>query len=701
MRKKLEMLAKGLLIASFFIPLVVVPDSFIFPFIVPKILLIRTASIFMLAVYVTLLITDSVRYKPRLDGVMIAVLAFIASFAISTFTGVDWYRSFYDNHERMLGLLTVMHYGFIYLVATSIFRTWDEWKDIFRWSLLGGAIVMCVGIAQRFDPELLLNRGSHRVASTLGNSIYHSGYGLFVLAIGLLLFLRDRAAATPWRVYYVAGAVLGFLGIFMGGTRGSALGLFAAIFVASFFYIISLKGDKYQNVRKGFIALLIFVIVGGALARVYRETDFVRAIPTIGKLANISISGGTANTRITAWSIAIESWKERPVFGWGPHNFYYAFNQHYRYEILQHGWGETWFDNAHNVLMNTLAVQGLAGVLAYLAMFGVGVYALWRTHKDGRISVHVFAISSGFLAAHFVHNFFVFENPTSYLYFFVFMAFVAAMTQPKDSAGKSSNTSPSVGLMVTMLLIGLVLAAMINLVPKRANNASLDIIRRLNSPEIVQNTDAILADFDKTLALQSPHIDDIRNDIARSMSGILGQLQQAAEQSGDERYLDIGRQVLEKAYDEQRKNLDIHPLDIRVHLQLAQILQQRAFLEQNVAYILEAEQLLREAMTYSPERQQLVFSIAPILMQQGKNDEAISLMRQAVDGDPSLGESWWRYLSVLIDTGNMDAAVEGLAEARALDVTFTPGTPEQIIAQIDAYAAASAGEAPAEDTTEE
>ena len=683
MRKKLELAMKVFLVASFFVPLVVAPNTFIFPFIVPKILLLRTLAVLMLAGYVSLLVIDTKRYKPRLDGVMIAVLAFFLSFGISTFVGVDWYRSFYDNHERMLGLLTIIHYGFIYLVATAMFRSWSEWKQIFRWFLGAGALVMLVGVAQKFNPELLLNRGSNRVSATLGNAIYYSGYGFFLFMIGVLLFVQDKAAEKHWKFYYAGGALLGFLGIFFGGTRGTLLGLIAAVFVSLFLYAVSLK--EHKKMRKTLGGVLIGLVVLGIILRIFSQTAFVQSIPTVGRLASINLSSGTADTRLMAWATGFDAWKEMPVFGWGPNNFYYAFNKYYRAEMLRHGWGETWFDNAHNVFVNTLAVQGIVGVVSYLAMFGVAIYALWRAYKRNQISVHIFVISSAFLIGHLVHNVFVFENPASYLYFFTFMAFLAAITQT-EKAPATNEKEPSVGLVITFFIIALLLVSAINLVPKRANNASLQIIRRINSPEVVQNPDAILEAYDETLALGSPHIDDIRNDISRSLNDIIPQLQQAAQQNNDEVYLQISKKLLTKAYEEQVKNIELHPLDIRVQLQLAQILQQRAFLEQNVEHIITAEKIMRSAIEKSPKRQQLAFSLAPLLIQQGKNDEAIAVVRQAVDDDNQIIESWWRYLSILVDTGNMDKAVEGLVEARSLGLDFNAagGNGQAIAERIDA-----------------
>jgi len=114
----LEKIIRGGLLASFFVPLVLFPTSFIFPFIVPKIVIFRSLVAILLGAYVLLLIVAWQNYRPRFTLLSAAVGLFFLSFIASTFAGVDWYHSFWDNHERMLGLFTLAHYIAYYLIAT-------------------------------------------------------------------------------------------------------------------------------------------------------------------------------------------------------------------------------------------------------------------------------------------------------------------------------------------------------------------------------------------------------------------------------------------------------------------------------------------------------------------------------------------------------------------------------------------------------
>lgn len=672
MNKKLEYFLKFLIGATFFVPLVVIPSQYIFPFIVPKIIFFRSLVLLMLGGYLVLLASDWQKYKVKFTLTNAAVGLFFISFSVSTFVGVDWYKSFWDNHERMLGLFTIFHYIIYYIVITSLVREWKDWKWLLRLFLLAGSIVMLIGVWQKFvNPDFFLNKGSARVSATLGNAIYYSGYGLFITFIGYLLAIKEKKWSF-WQWYAVAGAILGFLGIFLGGTRGTLLGLLAGVFVLFASYVFALK--EHRSIRKvlGSLIVLSFVLFG--LVFVFRQTNFVKQIPVVGNLLNTSISSGTAHTRIMAWGIAIDAWKENPVFGWGPNNYYYAFNKYYRPEFLELGWGETWFDNAHSAVMNTLAVQGVFGLLLYVGLFAAPMISLWKKRKADNFDLHILAVGNAFFIAHFVHNAFVFENPTSYLYFFFFLAFVnqrtsvvvqsAANGREKDNKdNKLPITFSSIVVLVILLLI-----YSTNINPARANMATLETIKGLQIGGDVPSL------YEKALSVPSPHVDDIRNDFARTVTPAVQQLLGSNQNAQAKKFFEL-------AYNELEKNIVLHPMDIRVHIQQAQLAQLGAQINQDPLFIIKAESILEEALKYSPRRQQLQYMLSAIKLQLGKSQDAIDLLEDSIENDYKIAEGWWRLSIVYYQSGDIKKAQEIILEARDRGVVFTE-QGEQVIDQI-------------------
>jgi len=286
MKKKLELVAKILICATFFVPLIVLPSSYIFPFIVPKILWFRSLTTIMVAVYVLLLAINWREFKIKFTPINLVLFAFLLSFAISTFAGADVYHSFWDNHERMLGLFTFLHYIAFYFVCSTVLKDWQDWKWVGRIFLFAGFLVMFIAWLQTQNPELLLNRGSDRVASTLGNPIYVGGYGLFLTFLSVLLFTREKN--NLWKGFYGITGFFGFMAMFWSGTRGSMLGLVAGVVFALVGYIVVLK--NHPRIRYSLCGVAILGVVVVSLLYSFKNTNFVQNLPAIGRVVNTSLS---------------------------------------------------------------------------------------------------------------------------------------------------------------------------------------------------------------------------------------------------------------------------------------------------------------------------------------------------------------------------------------------------------------------------
>src|SRR3989339_27147 len=116
MQKTIEKILKIVIGSTFFVPLLVLPNSYIFPFIVPKIIYFRSLVLVMLGLYLILLFSNFKKYRPKFSWVNIAVLGFYLIFVSPPFGVVDCNKSFWDIPERILGLLRLHIILFIILL---------------------------------------------------------------------------------------------------------------------------------------------------------------------------------------------------------------------------------------------------------------------------------------------------------------------------------------------------------------------------------------------------------------------------------------------------------------------------------------------------------------------------------------------------------------------------------------------------------
>lgn len=677
MKFKIVKAIKFLIYATFFVPLVVFPASFIFPFIVPKILIFRSLVTLMMACYVLLLAVNWNEFKPKFSVINIALAVFLLSFGISTFAGVDPYHSFWDNHERMLGFFTIFHYIAYYFICTSVFKDWTDWNKALKVFLSAGSLVMLIGILQHYKSGLLLNQDIDRVSSTLGNSIYVGGYGMFLIFVSFLLFVKEKNKS--WKYLEVVAGLLALIGMFFSGTRGSILGVVAGIAVAVLGYIIVLR--DFPKTRK----ILLAIAVGGTAIIVllysFRQTSFVQSIPAVNRTINTSFESVKNSPRWIAWEVALESWKEKPVFGWGPNNFFYAFNAHYEPKSLEFGYGETWFDNAHNIIMNTLAVQGAVGLVSYLFIFVAAISALVVARRKNNIELHVVVVGMSFLIAHLVQSITVFENPTSYLYFMFWLAMIGSLVMNQEissSVGvknnnKVNNINPNKNLgsgsMVTVGLIAVLLLFIFEIQPARANMKTLDALKYLGAQP------ATGLELMKTaLAFNSPHIDDIRSDLTRSAIQAL-----SSENNGLGK--DKSLEMLNISLEALQANVVLHPYDIRNYLTLSQLSQVGYALTKDLKFIEQYGSNLELALKYSPKRQQIIYNIANFYLEIGKTDDSVKALKQTIDDDPKISEGYWRLAYVYRLSGQMDKA-KGVLDLAAKNGVIFSAAEGSTIAQI-------------------
>ena len=127
---------------------------------------------------------------------------------------------------------------------------------------------------------------------------------------------------------------------------------------------------------------------------------------------------------------------ERPLTGYGQEGFNYIFNKYYDPSLYKQ---EQWFDRAHNAFIDWLSAGGLPAFLLYLSLFGSAILLLWRSSELSR--PERIALTAA-LAGYAIHNFFVFDNLYSYIYFFALLALIdSQVSRPIEKFEKAPALS--------------------------------------------------------------------------------------------------------------------------------------------------------------------------------------------------------------------------------------------------------------------
>lgn len=643
----------------------IVPSSMFFPFITGKNFTFRILVEIALGAWVLLMFIDA-KYRPRFSWILAAAGLFLAVIALADFMGVNPYRSFWSNYERMEGLITHIHLFLYFIIAGSVFATDQMWKWFWRTSLAASLLIAFNAYGQLMGWGAV-HQSSNRMDATLGNSTYLAIYALFHAFLAMFLFFRDREKHPRACFIYPVIALINIAVLYYTQTRGAFLGLVGGIFLA--LLLAALFDREHPERRKYAIGGVVGAALLIAAFIVWKDASWIQNNRTLGRIADISLTDTTTKSRFMIWNMSWEGWKERPILGWGQDNFLYVFAKHYNPKMYNQ---EPWFDRSHDVFFDWLIAGGALGLLAYLSLFAAALYYLWliplhgtpdpasrdlgfarlRSTSDGQarprhLSVIESGILTGMLAGYFVHNIFVFDNLTSYLIFFGFLAYLHTLyaesahaasgaEQPHKKAHKRKGEEEDLGagdvavaaLIVIALTAGTVY--LLNIRNIKANIALIDSIR----PESIfvdgANGQKEIA-IERVLALRLFGTGEAREQLA-----------QLALQTADPRVPEeVRKRFFDLTVSEFEEDLANDPENVRTLSFMATIYARFGLYDKALQYF-------KKSIKLSPNRQQSYLDLVQLLSVMGNRGEAEEVARVAYLLEPVYPEAAVMYAITLI-----------------------------------------------------
>lgn len=468
-RDRLEVNSGRLILAGVlfvqFVPLVVL-GGVLYPFISPKAFLFMAAAQFIFLVWVFLAINRP-KFRPAPNPVLFCLAALLAALTLSTIFSAVPAVSFWSNFSRATGLLMQLHLFAFFLVLSSFFKTDRQWQLLFATAVSIAVLVSLWGLADNYDLLWLiavydvvgLVSEDVRLLSggggTLGNTSYMGTYLLFNAFFALFLFFRSGPRG---RVAWALTFSLIATGLMLNpGGRAMKGAFLAGLIIAGLLYLAFCH-------RRGpvMIAARVFTAAGLIGGIFFGLTAFQEGSPAYRLVyAMVGMPG-----RMVNWAAAWHGFLERPLFGWGPENFEIALQRHFDPQVLLPDWGfvaEGWHDRAHNVVFEYLVTTGLTGTIIYLALLASALLVLWRAClKEERVPCRTAAILTGLFGAHFILNLTTFDTVTSYILFYMVLAYCAVIkTGGREGGGEAGGDRYYRSGYFTLPLVALLVAALV------------------------------------------------------------------------------------------------------------------------------------------------------------------------------------------------------------------------------------------------
>ena len=648
MEKSLKILRYIILAGVFLTPflVLVVIGSLFFPFITGKNFSFRIITEIIFALWLVLIIFDK-RYLPRNKDwrnlLLLSLLAFTLFVFLSAVFGVNFYRSFWSNYERMEGVLAYLHLFALFLVFISVINSEKLWKIFFNTSLGVSVIVGIYGLLQ-LAGKLAIHQGSTRLDATFGNASYLAVYAVFHIFIAALLFFKSKNW-RPWRWFYVPIVILNSVVLYFTATRGAILGFVGGLIIAFFLNLFFNPSKKIKIISFSFLVGAVFIII---IFLALKNSSFIQNSPVLSRFSNISFTERTTESRLVIWKMSWQGFLERPIFGWGPENYNLVFNKYYQPVLWSQ---EAWFDRAHNVFLDKLTENGIFGLLSYLGLFVFSLYYLWPPRASlarGGFPKNSFALSesiifTSLLAAYFFHNLFVFDNITSLIFFYAVLAYILSRSKIDDNEGKTErqyqkNNGAKTAYVFVISIAAIFVIYYVNIPAILAGN---DLIKALSFSSQGQ-LEKSLAEFQSAISRNSLGTGEAREQLSSFASQVL--VFQEADNSFKQKVFDV-------SVSEMKKQLDQSPTDIRYMIFLASIYNKAQRYDDSI-------NILQKATEISPNKQQLYFELGTSYINKKDYAAAVGVLKKAFNLDQSFLEARKHYAVALIYSGNVNAADE-------------------------------------------
>jgi len=638
------------------------------------------------------------------------LIALLGIFLLATIFSLNPYFSFWGSPYRSGGFLNFSLYIIFAILAFLIIRKKD-WQKIWDFTLIIGALSSIMAILQYFEvfsKHLIPYEG--RPPASFGNPIFLAIYLMLLLFLTLSFGLnphtkREQTASGGKfdevssrygvgvkekrrlkKLFYFSIILLFLLVILITQTRAAYLGLIMGFIYFFLAYPIekfrlpsasefsrrkSLSKFFYRACPKKILLLKIATVaalflVVGSIYFVNTQGQLPEFVENNARLkiiaSRLSFELVFEETRFPAWKIALEAIKEKPILGWGPENFSIAFDKHYDPSFPSIS--STWWDRAHNFMLETAVTTGIPALIIYLSLFGVLFYQLQKVkRKNTNNSLVCHGIQAAFIG-YITANFFSFDTFSTYLIFFLLVGYslflirknneLTEIEPPQTEKDQTSDNSLwKSGVILGLLCILILFIWFAALKPLKIN-------KELNWAGYYSTNGKCQKAIDKMEKVLPSH-SIIDHYVLLKYSDVLKNCQKTNPEREKE-LIQKSIQILEEA-------TNLRPAYTRTWILLGNYY--NLFVENNNKITPETKEKLLQKIDYSfnrahelnPKRQSTLVSSINIDLLLKKYKLAKEKSEKCINLNPEFGDCWWAKSLSDIVLGDIKEAQEDIKTA--------------------------------------
>lgn len=663
---------KYIILSLVIVPLIV-DRSVFFPFITGKSVFLRgiitlAFLLIVIGIFVNREFSKILAKKLSLilkNKIFWSIIVFAIIVVIGAFFSSPNFHAMFGDIERAEGMVGLLYYFSIGVLMMLFFEE-EDWHWFMKLSLIVSAILFINALSEHF-------KGIGRPSSFLGNPIYLAVIFLYAIFASFWIIIKENISKI-WRIFALVMLPVSVFGIFITKTRGVIAGIFVAFVIMAIYLFFKkdtvLFGGWSANVIAVVILITIILVVGFFVAT--KNNSFWQKIPGFDRLSKFTLHDTTLITRLISLKI---SWKaihlsnegvKKFLIGWGAENFNVAYNKYYN--PIFYRYERSWFDRAHNKLMDVMVMHGLFGLLTYLTLW----VFIWKESFRKRKNMYESLALIFFSVAYFVQNLFVFDAIATYVFFFAFVGFVGWLEmnggremikahrneeshldlKRKESGEVNLAWVIGIGVLAVWFLLSFVWFTM---VPYYQMRGYLALIKSGSIQRVLGGIDGVLNPY--TIAQEN-----IRENLLL-----------VAKQNFKVNMTKPLQELQDKAIDAMNGLIEHEPYEPRYFIQLAQFY---VFIGDKInstkpgygnIWHNKAISLLNKALKLSPKRLEINYMLAYEYAKLGDKNKAENIFNKLVNFDKENGDTYYYYgmMETSFVNGDYAKAYDLFAKANA------------------------------------
>lgn len=319
---------------------------------------------------------------------IVFMLIWMAYLAISSLWSyyIDWWFYFFKIY---LG-----QFVFMFILTIVPFEKYN-FNFIEKAAILTGIIVTAILVM--FPDESTLAVHGRRTIKINGTELDPNILSA-IMSLGALFTVKgifNKKMVSVLINLFFLGVIA--IGIFLTGSRGGLVGMLFSLFL---FLLLEFKKKKNRKKVSLIFGALICVSI---VAILFLPKELINRF-SLENLLGLTENNPFYHTRFNIWGYAIESWKLKPLFGYGCGNFFRAIEITYRQCA------------SHNMFILQLIEGGIVGLILFSVPLVWIAKKLIKTKNYDIVPIFIFVIFMGLTLDNIQNKYYWFGLFYSYMY---------------------------------------------------------------------------------------------------------------------------------------------------------------------------------------------------------------------------------------------------------------------------------------------